>query len=250
MVSMILLAGLGLGAVVMEGSRRAVETDRSVSAYYMADAGIERQLYEVRKRGKPVAQLQGLVETYPNGSTWSFFGDYEQVASKKIALVPPLESEVVDLFNPDDLAVPGFDEAFLTWSDGDDCVGKLPKVEVGSVKWDLANAQFSDQYQIDFAAPGAVQASIPLDPSRAYRLRVRTFDCSIKNLTVQARTGGVAKPFPGDIQIAAEGTVGAATQKIFVGMPRLDVLSDLFSFVVFSECSLVKGTGETPVCPP
>ena len=101
------------------------------------------------------------------------------------------------------------------------------------MKWDLANAQFSDQYQIDFAAPGAVQASIPLDPSRAYRLRVRTFDCSIKNLTVQARTGGVAKPFLGISRSrpkAPRALPPRRSSSVYLG---LDVLSDLFSFVVF-----------------
>jgi hypothetical protein len=55
-------------------------------------------------------------------------------------------------------------------------------------------------------------------------------------------------PFPGDISLGAEGTYGKASQKIVVTMPKLDVLSGLYSFVIFSECQLVKGLPGAPIC--
>jgi hypothetical protein len=32
-------------------------------------------------------------------------------------------------------------------------------------------------------------------------------------------------------------------------MPKSDVLSELYSYVVFSECQLLKGVSGTPLCP-
>ena len=88
-----------------------------------------------------------------------------------------------------------------------------------------------------------------LDPNHAYRIRLRAVNGTATNVTVQVYRGGTLVAFPGDITLGAEGTYGRATQKITVTMPKLDVLSGLYSFVVFSECQLLKGVGGSPTCP-
>src|SRR5579859_5313006 len=73
----IVLAGIGIGTVVLQGSQRAKDTDASVAAYYMADSGIERQLFEVRKNSQTVDYLNSLGDSYGNGGTWVSTGAYE-----------------------------------------------------------------------------------------------------------------------------------------------------------------------------
>ena len=74
--------------------------------------------------------------------------------------------------------------------------------------------------------------NVILDPTRGYRMRVRARDADAEHLVISATRGGVAVPFPGNITLGAEGTFGKATQKITVSMPKSDVLSGVFSFVI------------------
>ena len=105
-----------------------------------------------------------------------------------------------------------------------------------------------DSFVIQYGFAPAMDIS-GLDPTKAYRLRLRALNGDVSNLTIQVSRGGAVMPFPGDITLGAQGNYGNATQKIVVTMPKLDVLSGLYSFVVFSECQLVKGLPGTPVCP-
>jgi hypothetical protein len=249
MTLMIFLAGLGIGTVVLDGSRRALETDRSVSAYYMADSGIERQLYEVRKVGTPTADLANVSSTYPNGNSWKFAGEYAAETEKIIPQITTSTFEVVDLFDPDNVGPVGIDAVQLDFSNGPDCGGGNTTLEVGYAEWNLQADIIPQYFTLARYTPAGTTYNIPLNTDRSYRLRFRAIGCSVSELHVRPYASGIPKTFPGDLTLAAEGTVGPSTQKIAVTMPKLDVLSGLFNFVVFSECTLVKGA-TTPVCPP
>jgi hypothetical protein len=84
---------------------------------------------------------------------------------------------------------------------------------------------------------------------KAYRLRLRALNGEVTGATAKVYRNDAQMPFPGDITLGAAGTYGKATQSIVVTMPKLDVLSGLYSFVVFSECQLVKGLPGEPTCP-
>ncbi|MBI4139155.1 hypothetical protein HY479_03330 [Candidatus Uhrbacteria bacterium] len=241
----ILLAGIGIGTVVLEGSQRARDTDDSVSAYYMADSGIERELFEIRKRNQTAAFAAGLASSYPNAGAWASTSALEQADQKVFSLIAAEDFRVIDLFDPDSLgAAPDVDEIDISWSGGGD-------LEVGYAQWASGATVIwpsEDSYVIQHGfSPSMV---IPgLDPTKAYRIRIKAQDVDASNVTVTVRKGGVVKPFPGDLVLSAEGTYGKATQNIVVTLPKSDVLSGLYSFVVFSECQLLKGVGGMPVCP-
>lgn len=251
---MILLAGIGIGTVVLEGSKRAVATDQSVLAYYMSDSGIERQLYEVRKNNATLSQISSLAATYPGGGAWTYFGGFASTTQKTFASMATNTFQVVDLFNPDNVSAAGVAQMTVSWSNGANCqVGQYAGFETGYAEWDLSTniipSNFTLQRQ---ACPGACTQSqtILLDPAKAYRVRMRSLNCAAANVTASVfNSGGSPQTFPGDITLAAEGTWGNATQKIAVTMPKLDILSGIFSYVIFSECTLIKGTA-TEVCPP
>lgn len=254
----ILMAGIGIGTVVLEGSRRSVETDQSVSAYYMADSGVERQLYEVRKNDKTAAQLAGLNENYPNQGSWSFFGGYATTTQKTYDSVATSSFEVVDLFNPDNVSAAGVARVELAWTSGADCGAQTAQIEAGYSLLDFTGATPFDfkicRANLVPADPNCAVAgqtmTLALDPTKNYRVRLRALTCTASNLAASTFDAvGLSKGFPGDVTVSAEGTYGKATQKIAVTMPKTNVLSGVFSFVIFSECTLIKGLG-TPVCPP
>jgi len=248
----ILMAGIGIGTVVLEGSKRAVEIDQSVSAYYMADSGVERQLYEVRKLDKTTAQLASLNENYPNQGSWTFYGGYVTTTEKTVDSIATSSFEVLDIFNPDNVGAAGVDHLNITWTNGADCTGGLQAgIEVGFAEWNISSGSItpSDIFTIQRSAPSSYAMTVPLDPTKAYRVRIKSLVCSAATVSAQTfDAGGFPKGFPGDVTVSAEGTYGKATQKISVTMPKTNVLSGIFSYVIFSECTLLKGTG-AQTCP-
>lgn len=253
MTMTILLSGLGIAAVVLEGTQSAQRTDQSVTAYYLADSGIERQLFEIRKNNEPVSYLNTLSETYFNGGSWISTGNLEQSTSKKISSIATSSFAVIDLFDPDNLtSPPGIARMMITWSSA--CAPSQSRIEVSYANWQISGGvpQLpSDNAFVVLPKNGSGSMIVQtLDPNSAYRVRLRAYDCEAHDVTVSLEdTIGAPKIFPGDITMSAQGIYRSATQKIAVTMPKLDVLSGVFGYVIFSECSLVKGTG-APVCPP
>lgn len=242
----ILLAGLGIGIVVLEGSQRARDTDQSVSAYYMADSGVERQLFEIRKRSQTLAYVASISSGYPNAGAWVSTAGLEQTTQKVVPVISDSNFSVVDLFEPDNLgASANIDEIRVSWTGG-------TQMELGYAQWTSGATVLwpsDDAFVIRFGFSPSMSVA-GLDPTRAYRIRLKAVNGTATNAIITVYRGGVIQPFPGDITLGAEGTYGKATQKIAVTMPKLDVLSGLYSYVVFSECELLKGLPGSPVCPP
>lgn len=252
MTMTILMAGIGIGSVVLQGSQLSRQSVDSVAAYYMADAGIERQLYEVRKNNLTVDDLNKLGEKYSNESSWVSTGAIEPSSNKVFDSIATSSFAVVDLFNPDALNVPpGVTKLHITWSKDPQCSGSTAStIEVSYSYWDLSGGipKLPDEAYTVLDKNNSYDMDVSgLHPNRSYRMRIRTFDCPARNVVVQAYKDANQIGIPGDITLSAEGTYKKATQKIAVTMPKQDVLSGLFSFVIFSECALVKG-GVAPNC--
>ncbi len=251
MTMTILMAGIGIGSVVLQGSQRSRESVDSIAAYYMADAGIERQLYEVRKNNLSVPALGALSANYSNGSFWKSTGLIEPISNKVFSSIAVNDFAVVDLFDPDNLGTPaGMTRLNIKWSVDPACGSTgVSTLEVSYSFWDFTTPKGpTDQSYVvlDKNSSGALDVSL-LDPLHSYRVRIRAFGCAAKNVVVEAYRDAAKVDIPGDITLSAEGTYNKATQKIAVTMPKQDVLSGLFSFVIFSECKLVKGDG-VPGC--
>lgn len=251
----ILLASIGIGAVVLEGSQRAQITDQSVSAYYMADSGIERQLYAVRKQNQSLNDLALLGGQYVHGGSWISTAALEQATFKKISYISTSSFAVIDLFDPDNLTIPsGITRMQIIWSTDPACV-PASTMEVSYGYWKLEGGVPTlpdDTTYVVLPKNGSGSLLVDgLDPSSSYRIRLRAFDCPAVNVSVSVFDAqNQPKSFPGDVALGAEGTYGKATQKIAVVMPKLDVLSGIFGYVIFSECSLVKDPNQPQICPP
>ena len=253
MMMILLMGGIGIGIVVMEGSKRAAESNDSVTAYYLADSGVEKQLYEIRKNNQTLAYVNTLGGTYFNGGRWVSTGGLEQPVSKTITQVTTSSFAVLDLFDPDNVSTAlNITQMRLTWAKDPGCGGPVSNMEVSYAYWDVIAGvpQFpTDNQFVVVPKNGTGSLVVVLDANKRYRIRLKTSDCPAINVTAAFfNSAGAQIPYPGDITLSAEGTYQAATQKIAVTMPKLDVLSGVFSYVLFSECTLVKGTGAT-VCP-
>lgn len=244
----ILLSGVTLGITVIESLRRSVEMDDSMISYYAADAGIEKQLYEVRKNDATITSLGEMSGTFSNSSSWEA-ADSSRFLTTTVKIFSSLdegEFQFVDLYDPDALdAAANIGKVTWTWSGG--C-----EVELGYAEWNTGSGMvIPNEFTIVFGIGGSGTQN--LNAARAYRLRFRAKGCTATNLQVQVfPTSGSSVPvsFPGDITIASDGSYKRTKQAIAVTMPRLDVLSGIFSYVIFSECTLFKDPeGDMPACP-
>ncbi len=249
----ILLAGIGLSTVVLEGVHRAKNTDQSVAAYYMSDAGIERQLYAVRKQYATLTSLAELKAAYPDGGTWKSTGDLERADPvQRITALSTSAFAVIDLFDPDNLTkAPGVAKVKAEWSNGSDCVSKTAGLELG---YATLRVGLTGLVETDFKLARAEMSPLTvsgLSTASPYRVRLKAFNCSAKDVAVTlSDSGGTPVDFFGNIILGSEGTYGQATQKIVVTMPKQDILSGLFGgYVLFSECQLLKGGLGIPICP-
>lgn len=247
MTLMILLAGVALGNIVLEGVLRAQDTDASVGAYYLADSGIERQIFEIRKNGQTLGFVKGLGGIMPDGTRWISTAGLEPATSKIIPVIATSSFSVLDLYDPDNIVdKPGVARVTVEWSSApsSSCGGSPSEIEASYASWNLATLSpswpESNQYAIE-SKTGSGFLLVNLDPDRAYRLRLRAFKCPAVNVKITTYDLlGSAKSYNGDLTLSAEGMYARATQKIAVTMPKQDVLSGIFSYVIFSECTLYK----------
>jgi hypothetical protein len=252
----ILLAGLGLGMIVLASLRRTAEVDASTVSYYAADAGVERQLYELRKQAATVPSLATLNGTFSNGSTWSTpTSTYLQTTIKTFSTISSTTFQFVDLYDPDNIsAAAGVGRVDWSWSAGSDCTGGIaPDVELGYSEWLSGGSVLPSQFTIDLGTTEGGEVTL-LNSLRGYRLRFRPKQCSASNLRVTlCPTSSACSPtylsFPGDITVSAEGKYLKTTQNISVTVPRQDVLSGVFTYALFSECQLYKNPDSPIVCP-
>lgn len=255
MIAMVLLVGIAVGVVVLEGSRRAVETDKAVGAYYMANSGIEMQLYDVRKNEMRLSAVATSTSLYPGGSSWRSTSGYETSTVKTIDQLSEEELSFVDLFDPDKINMPsGVARVNLVWEgEAATCQSDL---EIGYTVWDvgasIAWPVDAADYTIEIApysSHGGFNIG-PLDTTKAYRMRLRPFKCGAKDIRITMLDGGgVVMAYPGEIALGSEGTYKQTTQRLRVTMPRQDILSGIFSYIVFSQEQLCKRVGGAGVCP-
>jgi hypothetical protein len=252
MMTSILLAGLGLGIVVLDGLRRTADTDASMVAYYAADAGIERQLYDLRKLSSPVSALSGLNGAFSNSASWqAASSNFLSTTFKTFPIVKQGDYQFVDLYNPDNVNVAaGASQVSWTWSPGSDCGAMVPEVEMSYAQWLASGGVLPSNYSVVRGFNGSAASS--LNPLYGYRLRFRPRGCSATNLVVWIIDGsGTVIAFPGDITLGSTGSYKKSTQSISVQAPRQEILSSVFSYVIFSECQLYKDptNPSPPTCP-
>ena len=263
-MSGVLIVGASLGTISILNLRQARVIDDAVIAFGAAESGAESTLYQIRRVGTPSQTLSAnpndtssaVYSGVPmgNGSRWS----RTLTASETTIFtsIPKDKSYEVVLWNPEAPSSPAGLES-LTFSWDDDC-GGTSGLEVLSAGWDPAAvggfapivAFHGDSPALTFlrATPRVVDNDFT--SGKAYRVRLRAKTCDISNLAVSAysadNAGGSQVPIPSQIAVESTGTYGTARQAMELKLPRLQPLSGAFDFVIFSQCSLLKGVTGIP----
>ncbi|MFZ6015986.1 MAG: hypothetical protein ACOYUZ_06590 [Patescibacteria group bacterium] len=252
MTTAVLLTALGIGVVVMQGIQSSRTMDKAVAAYYMANSGVEMQLFAVRKDRRTLTEVATASSTYPGGSDWISTTAFEQTGIKRIPILPEEELAFIDLFDPDDISsTANADTVTITWTKGADCGATDPDIEAAYAEWEFSGGGItwptSANYTIWPFSSSPMEIT-PLAPNKAYRLRLRPFNCSVEDVQITLSSGGLPINYPGDITLASEGTYEGTTQKLSVSMPRQDILSGIFSYIIFSQQKLCKKVGQAGTC--
>lgn len=240
-MSSVVISSIGLGSLILSSLQQTRAIDSAVVAYYAAESGAEEALLLGRRTGALPSSVPSATPL-TNGATWK-----RTVTSRESVVYAGtvFQDSLTEfaLYDTDTQTPTGIATVKVSWTDqcagctvlGASLVGWLP----GST-WDPSNAA-----NVDFAAAtytgGAATLSVP-SPSKLYRLRLMAKNGAMDNVQVRGfDAGSVAVPLPGRIKIDARGDWGGVEQKLLVTLPRQTPLSGVYDFVLFSECSIVKG---------
>lgn len=244
-MSSVVLSSMGLGTLIVSSLQQSRMIDQSIAAYYAAESGAEEALYEARRLGRlpePVDEARSLTGS---GATWTrqVWNSENVVYAGKIERDTTFEQA---LYDPDTEVSSEAKYIQVTW----DGPGTLASSVVGWLPNDEWNPLLADN--VDFkvahmaASAGRTTALISVDnPSKLNRLRLRAEGGPLENVEIRASTDPSlvpSVPLPGRISIDVRGKFLGAEQKLLVSLPRQAPLAGIYDFVLFSECSISKGS--------
>ncbi len=244
-MSSILLAGMAAGSLVLTGIRTARDADAAQVAYYAAESGNERALYEIRKLGVSPRTL-ARTETLANGA--SYQRDIVQEAAPIFTTIP--ENSVSELVLYDPAGSPpsgGVASVKISWDAS--CAPNLSVLELSSVTFRPGEGWMPGITQFRYANPGPVTYTLPDPGAQGARLRIRAERCDAVNVRIDAfDLNNTPVAFPDRAAIVSTGAYQGTRQASQVVAPTVTTLSGIFDFVLFSECDIAKG-GAAPSCP-
>jgi len=245
-MSSVVIASVGMSSLILASLQQSRVLDNAAIAYYAAESGIEDALFSARRDEELPTVESGIALS--NDAAWDRTVEDKEWIIYPGTIVQDAVTEIA-LYDPDaPTDDTGIANVRVEWSD--DCGGfsVLQATLVGwqsggAIAWD-ANAS-TRLFTLD--AGGGADVTMPVS-GRLYRLRLAAKKCALQNVSVDAtNASGGAVQIPGRIKVDSTGTYSNARQTITATLPRRAPLSGLFDFVIFSECSLVKGgTGSCP----
>jgi len=263
-MSGVLIVGASLGTISVLNLRQARVIDDAVIAFSAAESGAEQSLYQIRRVGTSSATLAANPNhnsstiysgvAMGNGSGWS--RTLSATETTVFASIPKERSYEVTLWNPETPASPaGVESLTFAW---DDACGGTSGLEVLATGWDPAAAGgfnpivafHGDSPALTFLRVTPRVVDNDFQAGKAYRVRLRAKTCDISNLAITAyssdNAGGTQVAIPSRMVVESVGTFGTARQAMELRLPRLQPLSGAFDFVIFSQCSLLKGVTGAP----
>lgn len=257
-MSGVLIVGASLGTISLLNLRQARVIDDSVMAFGAAESGAEQTLYQIRRLGTSSATLaannKDTSSTVYSGVPMSNASQWKRTLSATdttiFASIPKDKSYEVVLWNPESPATPANVESLgFTWND--DC-GGTSGLEVLVAGWNPAAvggfnpvlAFHGTSPALTFLHTSGQVVDNDFTTNLAYRVRLRAKTCNISNLAISAYSldnAGGQTSIPSRIAVASTGIFGTASQALEFRLPRLQPLSGAFDFVIFSQCSLLKG---------
>jgi len=263
----IMTAGLAIGAIILNEIRQARNIDFASVAYFAAEAGVEQALYKFRKEDAVINCPTGVCDengfctlgekescikqdgNLNNGSSWS-----RNVIDKEWQIYGKIkkdESVQVDLFDPAGTSAAGVESIKIEWTP--QCVPPAASmIEVSYIAWNpLIGWVTESEQRFKYSAVDSPVINNGFSSAKSYRVRIKAFYCDISNLVFTAwannDAGAPQVEIPARVVLNSVGSFSNLRQAIKMTMPRRSPMSGLYDYVLFTECSLVKG--EEPTCP-
>jgi hypothetical protein len=263
----IMTAGLGIGAIILNEIKQSRNIDFSALAYYAAETGVEQALYKLRKEEAVLNCPAGICDAngfctlgdnescLKNSGNLSNSSFWNRVVTDKewqiYGKIKKDETLQVDLYDPDGTSSAGVESLKIQWTP--QCVAPaVSNLEVGYIAWNPATGWSADtEKRFKYSSLVAPVTNNGFGAAKSYRVRIKSLYCDAANVTVTAwGNDNAAVPqvqIPARVVLNSTGQYGNLRQAIKMTMPRKSPMSGLYDYVLFSECSLVKG--ESATCP-
>ncbi len=236
---------------------KANNIDNSLIAFYSAESGNERAIWDIRAYGDE--HLTALNNSFTNNNALVTREVTSTIDSVFTALKED-EFYQFDLFDPLNIEY-GSGLSYLSISWEDECGGsswlELTANEWSSesneVKWGLDESQIHVKKTLLNLDDDNLDQIDSIDGSQfnsnnAYQFRIKAMFCDVKNLTIRAYNSSDEQiPFKNIYTIRSvaqypEDGLSSSNQALTVTLRRISPLSGLFDYVIFSEQSLIKDT--------
>lgn len=270
-LSLMMTSAVALSRIILGEVRMAVNTINSLSAFYAADSGIEKSLYYIKYARKnsntdPFNNLQNKNYLLDNGESF-YFVQASTTAPGFIAYdVTTSTPAHVDIIDPagnisnidwDTVSGPGDSHYYqLTWSI-DNCFPfhASDKLEITSNAFSnisLFNASTKKDIAICDCSYNSndvcslTSANYPISDSNFYRFSFRPLNNTVKSIAfdIYADPSGGAPDYivgiASNAVVTVDGSYKNSKYRLRVEIPALAAVSDIFSYVIFSEEELKK----------
>jgi hypothetical protein len=259
-LSLMMVSVTALSRIIIGEVKMAVNTTNSMAAYYAADSAIEKSLYYIkyaRKYGDDTP-LNSLYDKYfyMIDSEQSFY--FSEVATSNSGHVnydvtpsSPAHVDIVDLAG--DLGTIDWGSATpdtyrLDWLI-EDCFPfhASDRLEVTKYSFNATGLSDVDKDIVicnctfgDVSCDNTL-STYPILGSNFYRLVFRPLDSTAESITFNVYDSGASViSIPSQVAVTADGIYKNAKYRLKVEIPTLGALSDVFSYVIFSEEALIK----------
>ena len=239
----VVITSAGLSSLILNSLQQTRTIDNSMIAYYAAESGIEDAIYRARR----LDTLPQSLADQPLSNTAKWSRTVTTMEPIIYATIPENSLLEVALFDPDnETTALNIRAVKVTWSNV--CTGPCPVLDASLVSWQPQNPIIwnPNAAHYKFTSSPAVLSVDTIN--QLYKLRLRAEKNTMRDVRIQAYSDdGLTQThppdLPGRLRIASTGEYGGTRQRVLVSVPRRTPLSSVYDFVIFSECSLVKGGG-------
>ncbi|MDD4995438.1 MAG: hypothetical protein PHW53_03190 [Patescibacteria group bacterium] len=244
LMASVVVAGVGMGQIIMSQIQQAILTDDSITAFYAAEAGLESSLFKLRALDMSAGSLP-VAGTLDNGATWSITTQSSR-ADVTVSLADN-QTYQLDLFNPDNLAeAPGIESLRFTWTGAGQLemayISWFPSAAINTAVWPQQEYQVVTP-PLSLVGPAVIRNEF--SANQAYRVRLRAVNGALSSLNITGwsmdnAVAGSQIAMPSHISLSSTGRFARARQALSASIPRFAQLSGIFDFVLFSEEKISK----------
>ncbi len=242
----ILMAALTLGIVIVGSLQRATLAAGAIKAYYMAESGMEKSLYLIRKKDQVLLAGGCSLDFPPSDFNCSLAVDNKIEA--EFSYIAENNSEQAALVDAAGGIAANIDSIRFRCADGNGsgAIAWLEATLVPLSSWQVSPSTTPTLKFLGSCGAATTTSFIRNDPkiSESYIMRLKALYADAKAVSAQAFTGpsatGSPVPLGKMITLRSAGRYKSANQLIKVEIPDSAAAASYFDYVLFSEESIDK----------